>query len=183
MNRSVGLNVTSCRGPDPSGVPRSPRQHQKLALGVGGRAQRANKAPLIHCAKELSNYNKRLLLGGRWEIYRNLSQSRSRGSESSSPNSANVDTVCWHRSTPMFGTNTGRATSQTSWCCDPDDWPCSYGHPPAGHPACCVRWWLAVLLCRGCCAGIGFVAKKSASGQLRPCTIASGLSAGLPAPI
>jgi hypothetical protein len=25
----------------------------------------ANKAPLIHCGKELSNYNKRLLLGGR----------------------------------------------------------------------------------------------------------------------
>jgi hypothetical protein len=31
----------------------------------GKGALRSNKAPLIHCGKELSNYNKRLLLGGR----------------------------------------------------------------------------------------------------------------------
>jgi hypothetical protein len=33
--------------------------------GRGKGALRSNKAPPIHCGKELSNYNKRLLLGGR----------------------------------------------------------------------------------------------------------------------
>jgi hypothetical protein len=43
--------------------PTSPACRHVTGRGKG--ALRSNKAPLIHCGKELSNYNKRLLLGGR----------------------------------------------------------------------------------------------------------------------